>query len=54
MARAASAGLTGADIREVLRRLQLAKAMREATGGRPAGPVDQADLHAAIEGLRRG
>jgi hypothetical protein len=29
-------GLTGADIREVLRRVQLAKAMAEATGGRPA------------------
>ncbi|QGN50904.1 AAA family ATPase [Micromonospora sp. WMMC415] len=51
---AVSAGLTGADIREVLRRVQLAKAMREATGGRPAGPIDQADLYAAIEGLRRG
>ncbi|MGN9778252.1 AAA family ATPase [Micromonospora sp. H33] len=51
---AASAGLTGADIREVLRRVQLAKAMREATGGRPVGPIGQADLLAAIEGLRRG
>ncbi|MER7458781.1 ATP-binding protein [Micromonospora sp. NPDC126480] len=47
-------GLTGADIREVLRRVQLAKAMWEATGGRPAGPIRQADLRTAIEGLRRG
>ncbi|MGB2569931.1 ATP-binding protein [Micromonospora citrea] len=47
-------GLTGADIREVLRRVQLAKAMREATEGAPAGPISQDDLAEAIAGLRRG
>ncbi|MFC4147926.1 AAA family ATPase [Micromonospora mangrovi] len=47
-------GLTGADIREVLRRVQLAKAMREATEGAPAGPISQDDLREAVAGLRRG
>ncbi|MGN9811317.1 ATP-binding protein [Micromonospora sp. BQ11] len=51
---ALSPGLTGADIREVLRRVQLAKAMREATGGAPAGPISQDDLREGIVGLRRG
>jgi len=49
----ASAGLTGADLREALRRTQLAKAMREAaTGTRPA-PIGQDDLLAAIAEVRR-
>ncbi|MGC5022358.1 ATP-binding protein [Micromonospora sp. DT47] len=47
-------GLCGADIREVLRRVQLAKAMREATEGAPAGPISQDDLREAVAGLRRG
>ncbi|SCL27664.1 transitional endoplasmic reticulum ATPase [Micromonospora rhizosphaerae] len=47
-------GLTGADLREVLRRVQLAKAMREATEGAPAGPISQDDLREAVAGLRRG
>jgi transitional endoplasmic reticulum ATPase len=47
-------GLTGADIREVLRRVQLAKAMREATEGAPVGPISQDDLREAAAGLRRG
>ncbi|WP_406044185.1 hypothetical protein OG799_06855 [Micromonospora sp. NBC_00898] len=47
-------GLTGADVREVLRRVQLAKAMREATEGAPAGPISQDDLREAVAGLRRG
>ncbi|WP_319459293.1 ATP-binding protein [Micromonospora sp. RTP1Z1] len=47
-------GLTGADIREVLRRVQLAKAMREATEGAPAAPISQDDLREAVAGLRRG
>ncbi|MEV4482983.1 ATP-binding protein [Micromonospora coxensis] len=47
-------GLTGADLREVLRRVQLAKAMREATEGAPAGPISQDELAEAIAGLRRG
>ncbi|MCM0677352.1 ATP-binding protein, partial [Micromonospora phytophila] len=51
---ALSPGLTGADIREVLRRVQLAKAMREATGGAPVGPISQDDLREGIAGLRRG
>ncbi|WBB69521.1 ATP-binding protein [Micromonospora sp. WMMD812] len=51
---ALSPGLTGADLREVLRRVQLAKAMREATGGAPVGPISQDDLREAIAGLRRG
>jgi transitional endoplasmic reticulum ATPase len=49
---AASAGMTGADLREVLRRVQLDKAMREAaTGSRPP-PIGQDDLLRTIEGLR--
>ncbi|GAA4576249.1 hypothetical protein GCM10023176_47220 [Micromonospora coerulea] len=51
---ALSPGLTGADVREVLRRVQLAKAMREATEGAPAGPISQDDLREAVAGLRRG
>ena len=49
---AASHGMTGADIKEVLRRVQLAKAMQEARGGR-GEPISQADLVAAIADLRR-
>ncbi|GAA3601290.1 hypothetical protein GCM10022223_16230 [Kineosporia mesophila] len=40
---ARSAGLSGADLAEVLRRAQLEKAMAEARGGQ-AGPITQADL----------
>ena len=47
-------GLTGADLREVLRRVQLAKAMREATGVGRVGPISQDDLREGIAGLRRG
>ena len=47
---AASHGMTGADIGEVLRRVQLAKAMQEARGG-PGDPISQADLVAAIAAL---
>ncbi|HWS34565.1 MAG TPA: ATP-binding protein [Actinoplanes sp.] len=47
----ASGGMTGADIKEVLRRVQLAKAMQEARGGE-AGPITQQELITAIEGLR--
>ncbi|MCE0537872.1 ATP-binding protein [Kineosporia rhizophila] len=42
-----SAGLSGADLAEVLRRAQLEKAMTEARGGQ-AGPITQADLELAI------
>ena len=48
----AAAGMTGADLEEVLRRLQLAKAMREARVGR-SEPISHADLAAAIADLRR-
>jgi transitional endoplasmic reticulum ATPase len=50
---ALSAGMTGADIGEVLRRVQLAKAMEEAVGGRPVGPITQDDLRRGIAGLRQ-
>jgi transitional endoplasmic reticulum ATPase len=51
---AAAHGMTGADLREVLRRAQMAKAMEEARSGRPAGPIGQEDLRAGIERLRQG
>ena len=47
----ASGGMTGADIMEVLRRVQLAKAMQDARGG-PVTPISQHDLIKAIEALR--
>ncbi|MEV0811171.1 hypothetical protein [Micromonospora sp. NPDC050200] len=47
-------GPTGADIREVLRRVRLAKAMREATESAPVGPISQDDVRDAIAGRRRG
>jgi len=47
----AGLGMTGADIKEVLRRVQLAKAMQDAhTGGR-AGPITQQELIASITEL---
>ncbi|MBQ1041135.1 MULTISPECIES: ATP-binding protein [unclassified Micromonospora] len=49
-----TAGLTGADLREVLRRVQLAKALREAAEGAPPAPIGQDDLREAVAGLRRG
>ncbi|GAA0743142.1 ATP-binding protein [Dactylosporangium roseum] len=48
----AASGLTGADLKEALRRAQLDKAMREAREGSPAGPITQADLSAAITRVR--
>jgi transitional endoplasmic reticulum ATPase len=45
---AASPGLTGADIREVLRRVRLDKAMEEARSGTRAVPIGQADLIACL------
>ncbi|MET7970123.1 ATP-binding protein [Micromonospora sp. NPDC005305] len=51
---AATPGLTGADLREVLRRVQLAKALREATEGAPPAPISQDDLRETVAGLRRG
>jgi transitional endoplasmic reticulum ATPase len=43
----ASHGMTGADIKEVLRRVQLAKAMQDARRGH-AGPITQDELLASI------
>jgi transitional endoplasmic reticulum ATPase len=49
----ASQGMSGADLREVLRRAQLDKAMREASTGDRPPPIDQDDLLRAITTLRR-
>jgi transitional endoplasmic reticulum ATPase len=49
---AAADSLTGADLREVLRRAQLDKAMTEARSGRPSDPINQADLLARIADVR--
>jgi transitional endoplasmic reticulum ATPase len=49
---ARSRGMTGADVKEVLRRVQLAKAMQEARGG-PGDPINQAELIAAVAALQR-
>jgi transitional endoplasmic reticulum ATPase len=45
--------MTGADLREVLRRAQLAKAMQEATTGSRPPPIGQDDLMRTITDLRR-
>jgi transitional endoplasmic reticulum ATPase len=47
---AAATGLTGADLKEALRRAQLDKAMREARTG-TASPITQADLLSALTKL---
>ncbi|MEV4282506.1 ATP-binding protein [Actinoplanes xinjiangensis] len=49
----AATGMTGADIKEVLRRVQLTKAMQEARGVQVT-PISQTDLLAAIRALRGG
>jgi transitional endoplasmic reticulum ATPase len=49
---ALAAGMTGADLREVLRRVRMDKAMREARTGVRSVPIAQADLRAAIRALR--
>lgn len=48
----ASHGMTGADIKEVLRRVQLAKAMQDARGGGRVAPISQQDLTESIGALR--
>src|SRR6266545_216242 len=50
----ASVGMTGADLKEVLRRAQLSKAMREARTGTVPTPISQAELRQCIAGLRAG
>jgi transitional endoplasmic reticulum ATPase len=47
----ASTGMTGADIKEALRRVQLAKAMQDAHTGGKAGPITQQELLTSIRGL---
>ena len=47
-----SHGLTGADLREVLRRAQLAKAMQEARTGQESAPISQEDLRVRIAEVR--
>jgi transitional endoplasmic reticulum ATPase len=47
-----SHGMTGADIKEVLRRVQLAKAMQEARTGGQAPPISQAELAESVTQLR--
>jgi transitional endoplasmic reticulum ATPase len=47
-----SEGMTGADFKEVLRRIQLAKAMAEIRG-RPSVPIAQNDLRQGLADLRR-
>jgi transitional endoplasmic reticulum ATPase len=49
----ASLGMTGADIKEMLRRVQLDKAMQEARSGTPAAPINQYDLLQGIADLRQ-
>ena len=48
----AAVGMTGADIREVLRRVQLDKAMQDARGGAVPPPISQDDLLRAIAEIR--
>jgi transitional endoplasmic reticulum ATPase len=48
----ASDGMTGADLKEALRRIRLAKAMQEARTGRAAAPISQVDLEGCIAELR--
>ena len=45
-------GLTGADFKELLRRLQLAKAMDEARGDVAVGPIGQPELMTGLAQLR--
>lgn len=45
-------GMTGADLRELLRRVRMAKAMAEARHG-TATPITQSDLLDALAGMRR-
>jgi transitional endoplasmic reticulum ATPase len=49
----AATGMTGADIKEVLRRVQLTKAMQDARAG-GAGPITQQELLDSVRALRGG
>jgi transitional endoplasmic reticulum ATPase len=46
-----SHGMTGADIKEVLRRVQLTKAMQDARTGGKVDPISQAELVASVRDL---
>jgi transitional endoplasmic reticulum ATPase len=48
----ATGGMTGADLKEMLRRAQLDKAMQEARTGTPPPPISQDDLRRYIAELR--
>ncbi len=48
----AAEGMSGADLREVLRRAQMLKAMQEAHSGVPSSPITNADLQAQVDQLR--
>ena len=50
----ASHGMTGADIKEVLRRVQLAKAMQDARTGGAVAPISQDELKASVSDLAAG
>ena len=45
-------GMTGADLKEVLRRAQLDKAMHEARQGSAPSPITQDELLAAVRAVR--
>jgi transitional endoplasmic reticulum ATPase len=47
----ASHGLTGADIKEILRRVQLTKAMQDARTGGLVAPISQEELKASVQDL---
>ena len=49
---AATEGMSGADLREVLRRAQMLKAMQEAHSGVTSSPITNADLQAQVSQLR--
>ena len=49
---ALSAGMTGADLKELLRRVQLDKAMQEARTGTQPTPIAQADLRHHLAALK--
>jgi transitional endoplasmic reticulum ATPase len=46
-----SHGLTGADIKEILRRVQLSKAMQDARTGGMVSPISQEELKASVQDL---
>ncbi|MET0495501.1 MAG: ATP-binding protein [Actinoplanes sp.] len=50
----ASHGMTGADIKEVLRRVQMSKAMQDARTGGMVAPISQAELKASVIDLLGG